>query len=489
MPSTGCRVIFSFMTSDGSLPRTECPECARLRRELDAALARIAVLEAQVRELLAQLQRNSSNSSTPPSANPLGAPKPVVKTPTGRKPGGQPGHKGHHRLRLPPERVTTIVPYVPTVCDHCQAPLSAEPGPGDPEPTWHQVAELPVLAAVITEHQGHARTCSCCGHLNRGVIPPEIRAHVIGPRLAAVMSYFASRHHIGRRGVEEVVETVFEVPTSLGSISALEAETRDALASPYHEAQEAVREAPVKNTDETGWSEKGQKRWLWGAATATVAFFVIHLRRNFEGLQALLGETINGIVCSDRWSVYSKLPLKFRQICWAHLKRDFQKLIDRGGPAEAIGRVGLEVVECLFADWWAFRQGELDRPGLQARVDPIARELQGVLEQGCSCADSKAATFCANVLAVYPALWLFTAIEGVEPTNNHAERILRLGVLWRKNAFGCHSVAGCQFVERTLTVIQTLRLQKRPVLDYLYRAIVAHRAGLPAPQLLGQTGD
>jgi len=489
LPSTGCRVIFSFMTSDGSLPRTECPECARLRRELDAALARIAVLEAQVRELLAQLQRNSSNSSTPPSANPLGAPKPVVKTPTGRKPGGQPGHKGHHRLRLPPERVTTIVPYVPTVCDHCQAPLSAEPGPGDPEPTWHQVAELPVLAAVITEHQGHARTCSCCGHLNRGVIPPEIRAHVIGPRLAAVMSYFASRHHIGRRGVEEVVETVFEVPTSLGSISALEAETRDALASPYHEAQEAVREAPVKNTDETGWSEKGQKRWLWGAATATVAFFVIHLRRNFEGLQALLGETINGIVCSDRWSVYSKLPLKFRQICWAHLKRDFQKLIDRGGPAEAIGRVGLEVVECLFADWWAFRQGELDRPGLQARVDPIARELQGVLEQGCSCADSKAATFCANVLAVYPALWLFTAIEGVEPTNNHAERILRLGVLWRKNAFGCHSVAGCQFVERTLTVIQTLRLQKRPVLDYLYRAIVAHRAGLPAPQLLGQTGD
>ena len=220
-----------------------------------------------------------------------------------------------------------------------------------------------------------------------------------------------------------------------------------------------------------------------------MAFFVIHLRRNFAGLQALLGETIHGIVCSDRWSVYSKLPLELRQICWAHLKRDFQKLIDRGEPAEAIGRVGLEVVECLFADWRAFRQGELDRPGLQARLDPIARELQDVLEQGRSCADSKAATFCANVLALYPALWLFAAIEGVEPTNNHAERILRLGVLWRKNAFGCHSAAGCRFVERMLTVVQTLRLQQRPVLDYLYRAIVAHRGGLPAPQLLGQAGD
>ena len=212
------------------------------------------------------------------------------------------------------------------------------------------------------------------------------------------MSYLSGRHHIGRRGVEEIVGTVFEVPTSLGSVSALEGETSAALASPYQEAQAAVREAPVKNTDETSWKEKGDKRWLWSAATATVAFFVIHLRRNFAGLQALLGETITGIVCSDRWSVYNKLPLNLRQICWAHLKRDFQKLVDRGGPAEAIGRVGLDVVECLFADWWAFRRGELDRPGLQARLDPIARELQGVLEQGCSCADSKAATFCAESL-------------------------------------------------------------------------------------------
>jgi transposase len=256
-----------------------------------------------------------------------------------------------------------------------------------------------------------------------------------------------------------------------------------------HEVQQEVRQAPVKNTDETGWKEAGQKRWLWAAATATAALFVIHLRRSFEGLQALLGEAISGIVCSDRWSVYNKLPLELRQICWAHLKRDFQKLIDRGGPAEAIGRVGLEVVECLFADWWSFRRGELDRPGLQARVERMARELQANLEQGCRCADSKAATFCVNVLAVYPALWLFAAIEGVEPTNNHVERILRMGVLWRKNAFGCHSAAGCRFVERMLTVVQTLRLQDRPVLDYLVDAIVAHRSGLPAPQLLGQGGD
>ena len=477
------------MSDSHATPVASCAECGELRAALDTARKLIADLQAELHELRVQLNRNSSNSSSPPSVDPPGAPRPVVKTPTGRKPGGQPGHQGHHRHRLPPERVNTTVLYVPMACDHCDSPLSAEPGPDDPEPTWHQVAELPELAAIITEHQGHTRTCPCCGHVNRGVIPPQVRAHVIGPRLAATMSYFASRHRIGRRGVEEVVETVFEVPTCLGSISKLEAEMSEALGGPYREAREAVREAPVKNTDETGWSEKGQKRWLWGAATATVAFFVIHLRRSFEGLQALLGETTTGVICSDRWAAYSKLPLELRQICWAHLRRDFQKLIDRGGPADAIGRAGLEVVECVFADWWEFRRGELDRPGLRTRLDPIARELQGVLEQGCLCADSKAATFCANVLALYPALWLFAAIEGVEPTNNHAERILRLGVLWRKNAFGCHSGAGCRFVERMLTVVQTLRLQNRPVLDYLYRAISAHRAGLPPPQLLGQPGD
>src|SRR5512135_2341543 len=303
------------MSESASSPVVVCPECVKLRALSEAALQRIAELEVEVRDLRGQLQRNSSNSSIPPSADPPGAPKPVEKRPTGRKPGGQPGHPGHHRQRLPAERVNHVVRYVPTTCLRCRSPLPDEPAPDDPEPQWHQVAELPEIAAVVTEYQGHSRTCPECGLLNCAEIPPEIRAHVIGPRLAAVMSYFSGRHHLGRRAVEEVVETVFEVPTSLGSIAALEAATSAALASPYHEAQVAVRDAPVKNADETGWSEKGQKRWLWTAATATVAFFVIHLRRNFEGLKALLGETITGIVCSDRWSVYNKLPLNLRQIC------------------------------------------------------------------------------------------------------------------------------------------------------------------------------
>jgi transposase len=302
-------------------PGTACPECGTLRAALEEAQQPIALLRAELHELRCQLNRNSSNSSSPPSADPPGAPKPVVKTKSGRKPGGQPGHPGSPRLRLPPDRVQQIIPYGPAICTRCQAPLPERPAPGDPEPSWHQVAELPPLAAIIIEHQGQARTCPCSGHLNRAEIPPEIRAHVIGPRLAAMMSYLSGRHHLSRRAVEEIVETAFEGPVALGTVITLEAETTAALAGAYQEVQGAVRGAAVKNTDETGWSEAGPKRWLWMAASATAALFVIHLRRSFAGLTALLGEMISGVVCSDRRSAYSQLPLERRQICWAHTIR------------------------------------------------------------------------------------------------------------------------------------------------------------------------
>ena len=289
------------MTPDGLSQNTGCTQCARLRRELDASMARITVLEAQHKELLAQIQRNSSNSSTPPSANPLNAPKPVVKPRTGRRRGGQTGHQGHHRFRLPASRVNVVVPYIPQTCTGCQTPLPNEPGPNDPEPTWHQVAELPVLAAVVTEHQAHARTCPECGLLNRATIPAEIRTHVIGPRLAAMMSYLSGRFHLSKRSVKELVEAAFHVPVSLGTVVVLEQQTSAALIVAHDQARDEVRNAPVKNADETGWKQAGAKRWLWTAATRTVAYFVIHVQRGAKGLQALLGEAITGIVISDRW--------------------------------------------------------------------------------------------------------------------------------------------------------------------------------------------
>ncbi|HEV3259761.1 MAG TPA: IS66 family transposase [Gemmataceae bacterium] len=462
-----------------------CPGC-RQRDTLIAALQqRIEALGGTVDELQARLGQNASNSSLPPSANPVGAPKPVVKKPSGRKPGGQPGHPACVRVRLPRERVNHLIRLIPPCCERCAAALPYEAGPHDPEPTWHQVAELPELTAHITEFQGHARTCPECGHVTREVIPEEIRRHVVGPRLAAVMSYVSGARHDSKRGVEEISETVFGVRLALGTVSALEEQTSQALAPAQGEAQEAVQQAAVKNVDETSWKLAGKLCWLWLAATAHVACFLIHPRRSAAGLKALLGEVIHGIVGTDRWSAYRGLSSRMRQICWAHLKRDFQKCVDRGGDAALVGELGLSIVAGVFKAWHTFRGGgSTNRAQLHQQLEPLALALGAGLEHGGACVDPKVARFCANLLALEPSLWLFAVEDGVEPTNNHAERTLRTVVLWRKRSFGSHSEAGCRFVERMLTVVQTLRLQKRPVLTYLEDAIRAHRAGRPAPKLL-----
>ncbi len=469
----------------------DVPTCAGCR-ERDARLAKletqVAELQALVRELQARLGLNASNSSLPPSANPPQAPPPVRKQPTGRKPGGQPGHTAHLRVRLPPERLTEpTVHYWPATCAACQHDLPKVPGPDDPEPRWHQVVELPEIPVQVTEYQAHACTCRHCGSVTWAKIPDAIRAHGCGPRLTATMSFLSGVLHASKRGIEEFVETVLRVPIALGTISNLEQEMSHALAAAHAEAQSAVQQADAKNVDETGWKQAGQKRWLWGAATALVVCFVITPTRGAAGLAALLGKKIKGLISSDRWSVYGQLKLGLRQLCWAHLKRDFQKLVDRGGDAKDIGEMGLDAVYVMFELWHTFRGGGLSRGQLQRDIAVVRQTLREWLEFGCACKDRKAANFCANVLAVEPALWTFVRTEGVEPTNNHIERLLRPGVLWRKNAFGCHSEAGCRFVERILTVVQTCRLQQRPVLEFLYQSLCSHRSGHPAPQLvLGQ---
>jgi transposase len=361
--------------------------------------------------------------------------------------------------------------------------LPAEPGPDDPEPTWHQVAELPPLAARITEHQGHARICPCCGTLNHAAIPAASRGHTLGPRPAAVMAYRSGARHDSKRGVEEVVEAIFGVPLGSGTVVAVEQEVSAALAPAHAEAAEAVRQAPAKNADETGWKEAGRLCWLWAAVTDTVAYFVIHARRGVSGLAALLGRAIDGIVTSDRWSAYNGLNRYRRQVCWAHLVRDFRGLVDRGGAAKAIGEELLCLAEDVFHWWYRVRDGTSQRSSLRTYIEGQRPWLRQLLQRGTRSRCAKTAAFCANLLALGPALWTFVRVEGVEPTNNAAERALRPAVLWRRS-FGCRSAAGCRFVERMLTVGQTLRLQRRNVLDYLVQAVTAHRQGLAAPTLL-----
>ncbi len=385
---------------------------------------------------------------------------------------------------LPPERVTRTKQFVPDACANCHAELPREAGPADPEPKRFQTVEVPPIPLEVMEYQAHARTCACCGHVTHATVPAEIRAHSVGARLTATLAYLTGCHGISKRGAEEIVETVFGVPIALGTVANLEQEVSAALAPAHQEAIAAVRRADVKFADETSWKLWGKLCWLWAAATVNVAVFVIHAKRSALGLAVLLGEEINGILHSDRWHVYLQVPEERRQLCWAHLKRDFQKIVDCGGPSVFVGRRGLRIVKELFAAWHAFQKGKVTRRKLGTLIEPLQRRLGKALVEGGLGDDARVAKFCGNLLELESALWTFATHEGVEPTNNYMERLLRRAVLWRRRSFGCNSESGCRFVERILTVVQTCRLHGKNALEYLHNAVHNHRRGLACPCLL-----
>lgn len=465
-----------------------CPGCL----ERDALIAemqrQIEQLQQRVGELEARLGQNSSNSSIPPSANPLSAKPPVVKKPTGRKRGAQPGHKGHSRQRLPDSRVDHTITILPDRCENCSATLPIEATPADPQPTWHQFIELPRTAAVVTEFQGHARTCPCCGEITRATIPAEIRRLTFGPRLVAMLSYLSGCQHVSTRGLEEVVETLLGVRLSLGTVISLQQQMSQALAVPHQNLGEEVRAASRKNVDETSWKQNGQKRWLWVAVTATTVFFLVHLRRSAEALKMLLGEDVRGIITSDRYSVYQAVPKENRQICWSHLKRDFQSMADAKGKAAKIGEDLLVMTGVLFDAWYQVRDGTRTRRWLQKRIEELVRpEVREMLRRGSKCSHAPSAGMCASILELEESMWTFAYHEGVEPTNNAAERALRSAVIKRKKSFGNHSTWGCEYTARLMSVVQTLRRRGAVVLDYLSLALDAHRHGLPAPEIPAAT--
>jgi transposase len=458
--------------------RPDCPGC----RERDQAIAELREQIAALRAEVASLARKLDERPQPPRG-PAGMSPAPAKKPTGRKRGGQPGHPPHLKELVPAERVDRIVPLVPDVCTGCRADLSAVPTAADVAPLRHQVAELPELAARITEYQAHARICPDCGRLNQAAIPASIRRRSLGERLTAVLAYLVGSHGVSKRGVEEIAHDVFGVQVALGSVANLEQEVSAALEPAHQEAMAHVRAGPVKHLDETGWKQAGKKRWLWVAATGTVAVFLIDRLRNAVALSKLLGTAVAGVLCSDRWRAYDDHPLERRQLCWAHLKRNFEKHLERGGKAKQVAEAALDITRRVFEAWHLYRGGG-SHPALDETIAPLMLEMLGVLQSGLRSRDARLKRFCARLLTQYPAMWTFVVIDGVEPTNNHAERVLRRAVLWRRRSFGCQSDAGCRFAERVLTAVQSLRLQGRSVVAFLQESLAAHRAGLVGPSLL-----
>lgn len=443
-------------------------------------------LEATVQQVTEQLRQDSRTSSRPPSSDPPQAiGKRPRRQPSGRRPGGQPGHEGQTRALLPVEEVDVIIPVKPTRCLRCQQPLQGE----DLQPQRHQVTESPPANPVVTEYQLHRLVCPVCGELTRAELPPGVPPGEFGPRVQAIAALCTGAYHLSKRATQSVLEDLFGVSMSLGTLANLEQATAQAVAAPVAEARSYVHQQPVAYLDETGWREGPHRAWLWTAVTAGVTVFVVRLSRSGKVAQELLGTQFWGWLVTDRWSGYSWYPTWRRQLCWAHLLRDIEAMSARGGRSQEIGEALRDQVHQMFHWWHRVRDGTLAHVSFASYMRPIRREVERLLAAGQTCGMPKTEGSCREVLKLRQALWTFVRHEGVEPTNNAAERAIRPGVLWRKGSFGTHSPEGSRFVETMMTVVATLKQQHRNILDYVTAACEAALRGEPAPSLLPTVDD
>jgi transposase len=455
--------------------------------------ARVTVLEALVQRLQAtveqlteRLPQDSRTSSRPPSSDPPQAigqrPR---RAPSGRRPGGQPGHEGHTRVLMPIEDVEAVIPLTPVLCPCCQHPLSGE----DPRPQRHQVTELLPLKPVVTEYQLHQLVCPSCGEATRAALPAGVPMGGFGPRVQAIMALCTGAYHLSKRTTQSVMADLFGISVGLGTIANLEQATVQALADPVAAARAYVPAQAAAYVDETSWREGAPRPWLWVAVTAWVTVFIVRRFRGAKVAQELLGERFWGYVVTDRWSAYTWYPSWRRQLCWAHLLRDIEAMIERGGCSRDIGE-GLRTQGRQMFHWWhRVRDGTLAHASFGSDMRPIRREVERLLEAGQTCGVPKTEGVCRDILKRRQALWTFVRHAGVEPTNNTAERAIRPGVLWRKGSFGTQSPDGSRFVEAMMTVVATLKQQHRHVLNYVTAACDAALRGAPAPSVLPVSDD
>jgi transposase len=464
-------------------PEQRAEAAPELQAYLKALEEREAWLLAEVERLKAQLNQNSQNSSRPPSSDGPAAPPRPKAPPSGRTRGGQRGHEGHHRALLPEAEVDEIITHWPRCCPGCQTPLPKEAAE-DQTTVRQQVWELPAVEPEVIEHQYPAVRCPTCRVVVRADRPAELPPGAFGPRLISLIGLLNGRYRLSKREVVNLLTEAYGVELSVGSVVKATEQLSAALAPVYEQVATVVAASAHANVDETSWKEAGAKRWLWVAVTSLVTRFFAATSRAGRELDTLLGADYQGYVTSDRHKAYLRLDLSRRQLCWAHLKRDLLAYSQYSGATGAWGQQALEVVAQLFALWHRFRAGEMDRAGLQANAAPLQAAFAALLAEGDSLLHYKARGFCTDLLKYQSALWTFLAVEGLEPTNNAAERAVRPAVLWRKGSFGSQSDAGLRFVERILTVTATARQQQRPLLPFLTEALCAQWAALPPPSLL-----
>jgi transposase len=468
-------------------------ELARRSRQLAAQCER---LEERVRRLEEQGRSDSRNSLKPPSQDPpktrqqrraearAKAKELFRAEQERRKAGGQPGHPGSGRKLRPEDQVDELVDHYPESCHGCGHRFTDDERRPARRFGRHQVAELPEIAVVVSEHRTHRLRCPDCRAKTTAELPAELPGSAFGPRLQAAVVTMSARNRISRRDMAELAGELFGLSLSTGAVDAVCQRASAALAGPHEQLASSVLDSPALNVDETGWRTAGEGRALWAATTPEAAIFRVAEDRHRDRLRELIGEHFSGIVCSDRWWAYDHLDPDCRQACWEHLKRDFTRHAEGLAEQKAFGEAGLALTGRLFAAWRSFEQHR-DRRRLRREMKPIQAELRTLLERAGR--KSKRTrfhrVFANKLLKIWPALWTFVEADGVEPTNNAAERALRGPVIHRKLSHGTRSDDGERFIERALSASVTCRLQGRSLCAYLVELLTSHARGQPLPAL------
>ena len=449
------------------------PEMAALVRSI------IDYYERRIAELEARLGKTPQNSSVPPSGEHPHA-KPLSKKPKSKKKrGGQPGHKKHERPLIPTEACDEVQPLKPTECRRCGTKLVGR----DPEPLRHQVWEVPPIEPHVTEYQRHRLRCSGCGETTCGALPASVPSGQAGPRLVALTALLMGCFRQSKRRTALFLEQILNQPCSAGWVVKLQNQATAALRPAYEELVAALPEEPVVGMDETPTKEANQKAWLWTAVAGKFTTFAVRPSREGTAVSEWLGNEFAGVVTCDRAKMYWQVPQL--QWCWAHLKRDFQALVDDGrGKIKRLGHDLLRPTREMFRLWARYRDGTLTRLGWKRLMHPVRQEIESLLLRGLFSGEQRLKGMCRELYDHRRRLWTFLEVDGVEPTNNASERALRHAVIWRKLSFGTQSARGSRFVETMLTVVETCRQQKRPVFDYLAKAIQAHWSQQKHPSLL-----
>ena len=455
----------------------QTPEAQAIIRAL---LADNAELKARIEALERQAKgKTPQNSSLPPSSqHPHARPQPE-KRKSKKKRGGQPGHEKHERPLIPTDQCNDVLTLKPTECRRCGVKLTGS----DPEPLRHQVWELPEIEPHVTEYQLHRLDCVLCGKTTCAELPDGVPRGQSGPQLMALTALLMAFYRQSKRRTAEFLAALLGQPCCPSLTVKIQNQVTEALRPSYETLAAQLPTQATLNIDETATKEANGKAWLWTFVARLFTVFAVRPTREATALVVFLSEKFGGVVTCDRAKMYWRIERL--QWCWAHLKRDFQAMIDTGHPRSKWLGERLRHATCeLFEHWADYRAGRISRAALVRRMGPVRRKVECLLLRGVQSNNSDVHGTCRELYEHRQWLWTFLRCDGVEPTNNAGERSLRHAVIWRKLSFGTQSAAGSRFVETMLTVVETCRQQRRNAFAFVTAAVEAHLSHQPAPSLL-----